>query len=146
FARFVRNYNPAQTGAGTMQRIAVGPDGEKTEYTEAVMKAYKEHNWAWSLEGLSLHSYTTAGWPPSYASENFDETAYATLVKSTLGMDDLIAKHSAIMDKYDPEKKVPLVVDEWGVWLKPNAGSDPGFLQQQNSMRDAIIAALNINI
>jgi len=146
FARFARNYNPAQTGAETMQRIAVGPDGGKPEYTEAVMKAYKDRTWAWSIEGLSLHSYTTNGWPPSYASENFDETAYAGLVKATLGMNDLIAKHSAIMDKYDPEKKVPLVVDEWGVWLKPNAGSDPGFLQQQNSLRDAIIASLNLNI
>ncbi len=146
FARYVRNYNPAQTGGETMQRIAVGPDGAKTEYTEAVMKAYRDHNWAWNIEGLSLHNYTTAGWPPSYASENFDETAYATLVKSTLAMEDLIKTHAAIMDKYDAEKKVPLVVDEWGVWLKPNAGSDPGFLQQQNSMRDAIIAALNLNI
>jgi alpha-N-arabinofuranosidase len=146
FARFARNYNPAQTGAETMQRIAVGPDGGKPEYTEAVMKAYKDKTWAWSIEGLSLHSYTTNGWPPTYASENFDEAAYAGLIKATLSMNDLIAQHSAIMDKYDPEKKVPLVVDEWGVWLKPNAGSDPGFLQQQNSLRDAIIASLNLNI
>jgi alpha-N-arabinofuranosidase len=129
-----------------MQRIAVGPDGDKPEYTEAVMKAYKDRTWAWGIEGLSLHSYTTNGWPPAYASENFDETAYATLVKATLKMEALVSTHSAIMDKYDPEKKVPLVVDEWGVWLKPNAGSDPGFLQQQNSLRDAVIAALNINI
>jgi alpha-N-arabinofuranosidase len=146
FARFARNYNPTQTGAETMQRIAVGPDGDKVEYTEAVMKAYKDRTWAWGIEGLSLHSYTTAGWPPTYASENFDEKAYASLVKATLNMESLVSKHSAIMDKYDPEKKVPLVVDEWGVWLKANAGSDPGFLQQQNSLRDAIIAALNINI
>lgn len=146
FAHFVRNYNPAQTGPATMQRIAVGPDSDKPEYTEAVMKAYKDRTWAWSIEGLSLHAYTTNGWPPSYASEGFDETAYASLVKATLKMDDLIAEHSAIMDKYDAEKKVPLIVDEWGVWLKPNAGSDPGFLQQQNSMRDAIIAAINLNI
>lgn len=146
FAHFVRNYNPAQTGPAAMQRIAVGPDSDKPEYTEAVMKAYKDRTWAWSIEGLSLHAYTTNGWPPSYASEGFDETAYASLVKATLKMDDLIAEHSAIMDKYDAEKKVPLIVDEWGVWLKPNAGSDPGFLQQQNSMRDAIIAAINLNI
>ena len=145
FARFVRNYNPAQTGAETMQRIAVGPDGAKTDYTEAVMQAQKDHNWAWNIEGLSLHSYTTAGWPPAYASENFDETAYATLVKAALNMEDLVKTHAAIMDKYDPEKKVPLVVDEWGVWLKPTAGTDPGFLQQQNSLRDAIIAAIHIN-
>ncbi|OJU18093.1 MULTISPECIES: alpha-L-arabinofuranosidase C-terminal domain-containing protein [unclassified Sphingomonas] len=146
FARFVRNYNPAQTGDETMRRIAVGPGDAKLDYTEAVMKAYKDHNWAWSIEGLSLHSYTTAGWPPSYASENFDEAAYASLIKSTWDMDKLILAHAAVMDKYDPEKKVPLVVDEWGVWLKPNAGTNPGFLQQQNSLRDAIIAALNLNI
>jgi len=58
----------------------------------------------------------------------------------------MLAKHGAIMDKYDPDKKVPLVVDEWGVWLAKTPGSPEGFLQQQNSMRDAIIAALNINI
>jgi alpha-N-arabinofuranosidase len=83
----------------------------------------------------------------AYSSTRFDETAYAKLLQETLGMDDLITKHAAIMDKYDPEKKVPLVVDEWGVWLETaNAGSHPGFLQQQNSLRDAIVAALNINI
>src|SRR6185503_11770578 len=67
-------------------------------------------------------------------------------VDATLAMNGMIAKHGAIMDKYDPEKKVPLVIDEWGVWLAPTPGSNPGFLQQQNSMRDAIIAALNLNI
>jgi len=146
YARFVRNYNPKQTGAEAMQRIAVGPNQADPTYTEAVMAAYKSHDWAWSLEGLSLHSYTTGGWPPSYSSNHFDETAYAKLLKETLGMDDLVAKHSAIMDKYDPEKKVPLVVDEWGVWLAPLEGTNPGFLAQQNSLRDAIVAALNLNI
>ena len=61
-------------------------------------------------------------------------------------MDGLISKHSAIMDKYDPEKKVALVVDEWGGWYAPLPGSNPGFLVQQNSLRDAILAALNLNI
>ncbi|MDR7114689.1 alpha-L-arabinofuranosidase C-terminal domain-containing protein [Caulobacter sp. BE254] len=146
YARFVRNYNPKQTGAEAMQRIAVGPNQGDTAYTEAVMAAQKSHDWAWNIEGLSLHSYTTGGWPPSYSSTRFDETAYAKLLQETLGMDDLIAKHAAIMDKYDPDKKVPLVVDEWGVWLAPLEGSTPGFLAQQNSLRDAIVAALNLNI
>jgi alpha-L-arabinofuranosidase len=146
YARFVRNYNPKQTGAEAMQRIAVGPNQGDPAYTEAVMAAQKGHDWAWNIEGLSLHSYTTGGWPPSYSSTKFDETAYAKLLKETLGMDDLITKHAAIMDKYDPEKKVPLVVDEWGVWLAPLEGTDPGFLVQQNSLRDAIVAALNLNI
>ena len=61
-------------------------------------------------------------------------------------MDGLINKYSAIMDKYDPQKKVALVVDEWGSWYAPLPGSNPGFLVQQNSMRDAILAALNLNI
>ena len=146
YARFVRNYNPKQTGADAMQRIAVGPDQGKPAYTEAVMAAQKGHDWAWNIEGLSLHSYTTGGWPPSYSSTKFDETAYARLLKDTLGMDGLITKHAAIMDKYDPEKKVTLAVDEWGVWLAPLEGTNPGFLVQQNSMRDALVAALNLNI
>jgi alpha-N-arabinofuranosidase len=58
----------------------------------------------------------------------------------------LINKHAAIMDKYDPDKKVALVVDEWGSWYAPLPGSNPGFLVQQNSLRDAILAALNLNI
>jgi alpha-N-arabinofuranosidase len=146
YARFVRNYNPKQTGAEAMQRIAVGPNQADPAYTEAVMASQKGHDWAWNIEGLSLHSYTTGGWPPSYSSTKFDETAYAKLVKETLGMDGLIAQHAAIMDKYDPEKKVPLVVDEWGVWLAPLENTNPGFLAQQNSLRDAIVAALNLNI
>src|SRR5204863_810119 len=99
FARFTHNYNAKQTGDEAMQRVAVGPDGDKTEYTEAVMKAYKERTWAWGIEGLSLHSYTTNGWPPAYASEHFDEKAYAGLIRATLNMDKLIRTHAAIMDK-----------------------------------------------
>ena len=70
----------------------------------------------------------------------------AEILKTTLEMDGLIAKHSAIMDKYDPQKKIALVVDEWGAWYAPLPGSNPGFLVQQNSLRDAVLAALNLNI
>jgi len=61
-------------------------------------------------------------------------------------MNDWIAKQSTIMDKYDPDKKIALFVDEWGIWTDPNPGSNPGFLQQQNTLRDAVLAALNLNI
>lgn len=77
---------------------------------------------------------------------NFGETEYCQFLKLTLAMNDLVSKHSAITDKYDPEKKVALVVDEWGAWYAPLHGSNPGFLVQQNSLRDAILAALNLNI
>jgi len=142
-ARFDRNFNPAQT----MQRVAVGPSGGDTEYTEAVMKAWSKKDWSWGFEGLSLHNYTTGGgWPPVHKATGFGENDYAVMLKDTLGMDDLIRKHAEIMDKYDPEKKVSLVVDEWGAWLAPTPGSNPGFLVQQNSQRDAVLAALNLNI
>lgn len=146
YARFARNLDPAQSGPLAMQRIAVGPDGAKQDYTEAVMKAWKDRVWSWSIEGLSLHSYTTGGWPPAYAATGFAEKDYATLVKETLGMEAMIANTTAIMDRYDPNKQVGLIVDEWGTWLAPTAGTNPGFLVQQNSLRDAVIAALNLDI
>lgn len=149
YSRFVRNFNPAQQDKQQMLKIAVGPGGSEsrwTEWTDAIMKAYQSHTWSWDMNGLSMHSYTVVKWPPSYASVGFGQTEYAQILKSTLEMNDLIAKHSAIMDKYDPQKKVALVVDEWGGWYAPLPGSTPGFLVQQNSLRDAILAALNLNI
>ncbi len=149
YSRFVRNYNPAQQDKNQMLKIAVGPGGGEprwTEWTEAIMKAYQHHTWSWDMNGLSMHSYTVVKWPPSYTSEGFGETEYAQILKSTLDMNDLINKHSAIMDKYDPEKNVALVIDEWGAWYAPLPGSHPGFLLQQNSLRDAVLAALNLNI
>ena len=143
YARYTRNYNAAHL----TQKIAVGPDTADTGYTEAVMKAWKERNWSWDIDGLSLHYYTVGGgWPPKFSATGFDEGGYAQLVKSTLRMNELLRIHGAIMDKYDPEKKIALAVDEWGAWLAPTPGTKEGFLEQQNSVRDAVIAALNINM
>jgi alpha-L-arabinofuranosidase len=150
YSRFVRNFNPAQQqDPNRMLKIAVGPGGDGprwTEWTEAVMKAWQGHSWSWDMDGLSMHNYTVVKWPPSYKSTGFGEAEYAQILKSTLEMDRLVATHSAIMDKYDPEKKIALVIDEWGAWYAPLPGSTPGFLAQQNSQRDAILAALNLNI
>jgi alpha-N-arabinofuranosidase len=149
YSRFVRNFNPAQQDKDQMLKIAVGPGGSEprwTEWTDTVMKAYQQHTWSWDINGLSMHSYTVGHWPPSYVSTGFGETEYAQILKFTLDMNDLVTKHSAIMDKYDPEKKVALVVDEWGGWYTPLPNTNPGFLAQQNSLRDAILAALNLNI
>jgi alpha-N-arabinofuranosidase len=149
YTRFVRNFNPAQQGKQQMLKIAVGPGGdgpEWTEWTEAIMKAYQNRHWSWDINGLSMHSYTVVRWPPAFASVGFGEAEYSQILKATLGMEDLINKHSAIMDKYDPQKRVALVVDEWGAWYAPLPGTNPGFLVQQNSLRDGILAALNLNI
>ena len=142
YARYTRNFNHAQP----MQRIAVGPDGTDTAYTEAVMNAWQHKVWSWDIEGLSLHSYTLGKWPPAYRATGFDEGAYATFLGEALRMEDIVRMQSAVMDKYDPDKKVALVIDEWGSWLAPTPGTNPDFLEQQNSQRDALVAALNLDI
>jgi alpha-N-arabinofuranosidase len=148
FSRFTRNYNPAQqSGAEAMKRIAVGWDSGNSDYTDAVMRAWKDKVWSWDIEGVSLHGYTIPNsWESKGPSVGFGEAEYAKGIKATLQMKDWIARQSAIMDKYDPDKKVGLYVDEWGIWADPNPGSNPGFLQQQNTLRDAVIAALNLDI
>jgi alpha-N-arabinofuranosidase len=148
YSRFVRNFNPAQQDKDQMLKIAVGPGGNEprfVDWTDTIMKAYQHHTWSWDIDGLSMHNYTV-NWQHKYASYGFGEKEYGEVLKDTLQMDDLVTKYSAIMDKYDPEKKVALVVDEWGAWYAPLPGSNPAFLVQQNSMRDAVLAALNLNI
>ena len=149
YTRFVRNFNPAQQGDNQMLKIAVGPGASEprfVEWTEAVMKAWKDRKWSWDFQGLSLHHYTVVRWDNKFASVGFGEPEYTQILKSTLEMEDLISKYSGIMDKYDPQKKIALVVDEWGSWYAPLPDTNPGFLVQQNSLRDAILAALNLNI
>ena len=171
FAHFIHNQNPAQADppldfskmiedlmAGRsfdslprnpngMMRVAVGPNTLDASYTEAVMKAWKARSPIyWSIEGLSLHHYTYGGLPMSEPATGFGEKQYVTMLKQTLSMDSIITMHSAIMDKYDPKKSVGLMVDEWGVWLKNDPGTEPLHLRQQNSLRDGIAAALNLNI
>jgi alpha-L-arabinofuranosidase len=141
YSHYVRNYDSTQT----LRRIAVGSDGANSDYTETIMKAWQSHVWSWDIDGVSLHYYTVGKWPPSYKATGFGEGEYTALLKETLRLEDLVRSQSALMDKYDPQKKLSLVVDEWGSWLAPTPGSNPGFLEQQNSERDAVIAALGLD-
>jgi alpha-N-arabinofuranosidase len=149
YARFTRNYNPAQQDSDKMLRIATGPGGSEPrfiDWTDTVMKSWQGRQWSWDMEGLSLHNYTVVRFPAAYKSTGFGEREYAEIVKATLDMEGHVSTHSAIMDRYDPEKKIPLVVDEWGAWYVQDPGTTPGFLRQQNSIRDAVLASLNLNI
>jgi alpha-N-arabinofuranosidase len=123
YARFVGNLNPAQTGPNQMLKIAVGPGIPETDWNTV-----------------------PNGWPPSTPSTDFDVADYGKSLKSTLFMEEFLRKQETVMDKYDPQKKVALVVDEWGAWHAPLPGSNKDFLVQQNSLRDAILASLNLNI
>jgi len=147
YSHFARNDNPAQQGEHQMLKIAVGPGTPETEWTETIMKAWQHHDWSWNIDGLSLHWYTVPnGWPPSTPSTGFGAAEYGKSLKSTLFMNDLLRKQESVMDKYDPQKKVALVVDEWGAWHAPLPGTNKDFLVQQNSLRDAILGSLNLNI
>ena len=137
---FVKNYVRDQR----IQRIACGANGDNYEWTEVLMK-----NAGRNMNGLALHYYTlpSGSWRGSKGSAtNFAEAEYHATLVQTLKMEELIKKHGAIMDKYDPEKKVGMVVDEWGIWTDVEPGTNPGFLYQQNSLRDAILAAINLHL
>lgn len=171
FAHFVHNYNPEQaapkidfsaiakdlmsgkpmdslpTGPNSMKRIAAGPNSSDPSYTEVIMKAWKTRSPIyWDIEGISLHQYTWGSLPFNEPGKDFGEKEYATVLMQTTWMERTVKKHKEIMDKYDPKKHVALVVDEWGVWLKPKPGTEQMFLQQDNSLRDGMAAAMNINI
>jgi alpha-L-arabinofuranosidase len=151
FARFARNYNPAQQGEGgrRMERVAVGPGGGEprfVEWTRTIMRSWEGRQWSWDMEALSLHFYSVVRWPPAHVSVGFGESDYAEILAKTLEMNDLIRTHGAIMDTHDPDKRITLAVDEWGAWYAQLPGTTEGFLRQQNSVRDAILAALNLNI
>jgi hypothetical protein len=104
---------------------------------------------AWQqMNGLSLHFYTlpTGDWGRKGSATQFGEAEWHATLARTLRMDEIIRNQSAIMDKYDQQKRVGLIVDEWGTWYDPEPGRDLGALYQQNSIRDAIVAAVNLNI
>lgn len=138
YAVYARNYPGAQ-----LKKIASGPNADDYNWTEVMMKNVGQDMW-----GLSLHYYTvpTGNWGHKGSATKFDEKEYFGTMVNCLKMEELVNKHSAIMDKYDPDKHVALVVDEWGIWTDVEPGTNPGFLYQQNSLRDALLAATTLNI
>ena len=100
------------------------------------------------MDGLSLHYYTfaTDSLADKGSATKFSEEVYYKTLKNTFYMEKLIENHSAIMDSYDAEKKIGLIIDEWGAWYNVEDGTVPGFLYQQNTMRDAMVAAINLNL
>jgi alpha-N-arabinofuranosidase len=100
------------------------------------------------MSGISLHYYTlpTGDWSKKGSATVFTEKDWFNTLRRTLRMEELVAKHSAVMDKYDPTNRVGLVVDEWGAWYDVEPGTNPGFLYQQSTLRDALVAGVNLNI
>eukprot|EP01035_Chromulina_nebulosa_P045778 gene45778-61985_t len=123
-------------------RVASGASSDDYKWTETLMKGIPGS----MVEGVALHHYSVIDWAKKGPATGFDEQQYFTIMDRALLMDSLIIRHSAIMDTYDPKKKIALVVDEWGGWYDVEPGTNPGFLYQQNTMRDAMIAGVTLNI
>jgi alpha-N-arabinofuranosidase len=137
YQTYLRNY-----GENKLYKIACGACDFNYDWTETLMKQAGK-----LMHGLSLHYYTIMGtWQNKGSATEFDKAAFNLTVKKALKMDELIAAHARIMDRYDPENKVGMIVDEWGTWWDVEPGTNPGFLYQQNTMRDAVVAALTLNI
>jgi alpha-N-arabinofuranosidase len=143
YSFFLKNY-----GGNTLCKISSGGLQDDYNWTETIMKKWKgTDGWLQGyLGGYSLHYYTVPDWNKKGSATDFAENEWFATLSSTLKMDDLVTKHSAIMDKYDAQKRIGLVVDEWGDWFDVEAGTNPGFLYQQNTLRDAVVAAVNLNI
>lgn len=138
YSTFMTDYNPKKP----LFKIASGANSADYHWTETLMNNIPTN----MVNGIALHHYAVIEWNKKGSDQHFTESEYFKTMKSALFMDTLIRNHSAIMDKYDPSKRVALVVDEWGGWYDVAPGTNPGFLYQQNTMRDAMIAATTLNI
>lgn len=139
FQCYARNYS-----GNNLRKIACGPNVDDYKWMETCMKNIPSS----MMWGISLHYYTlaTGDWGKKGSATGFDEKEYFGAMKRALHMEELLQKHTAIMDRYDPQRRVALAVDEWGIWTDVEPGTNPEFLYQQNSMRDALIAASTLNI
>lgn len=135
YATYVRNF-----GENRVFKIACGPNRADYHWTEVLMEQCARR-----MNGLALHYYCGTG-QKSRSATQFTEVDWFHQLKNALVMDELITKHAEIMDRFDPDKKVALMVDEWGAWHAVEPGSNPGFLYQQNSLRDALVAGVTLNI
>jgi len=138
YATFISDWE----NRGGLMRIASGASDADYNWTETLMKNIPLD----MLGGVAMHHYSLLDWNKKGPAVEFSENQYFQIMKQALLMDELVTKHAAIMDKYDPKQKIALVVDEWGGWYDVEKGANPGFLYQQNTIRDAMIAGVTLNI
>lgn len=146
YANIYRNYSSYIKGKD-FQKVICGPSGDDTFWMETILKGIddKKH----LAQGVSMHHYTlpTGSWSGSKGSStDFGEKMWFATLKNTLVVEDYINQHLSLLNKYDPEHKIKLIVDEWGTWYDKLPGTKDGFLQQQNTVRDALVAGVNLNI
>jgi alpha-N-arabinofuranosidase len=126
-----------------LRKIASGGTASNTNWTEVLMREAGQR-----MDAISVHYYTlpSGKWDKKGSATRFDEAEWIATLARTLRMDAILTNHSKIMDQYDPQKRVALLVDEWGTWYDVEPGTEVGFLYQQNTLRDALVAAINLNV
>lgn len=149
YQTYVRDYDKEKH----IQKICCGPNDDNYYWTKEVLNACFDHSPEHEhgfMDGLSLHYYTLpemdGDWNYKGSATKFTEEIFYKTLKRSYYMDEIIRQHSAIMDQYDKEKKIGMIVDEWGIWADVEPGTNPGFLYQQNTMRDALVAGMHLNI
>jgi alpha-N-arabinofuranosidase len=136
YATYVRSF-----GGEPVYRIACGPNSGNYHWTDVLMREAGN-----MMSGLSLHYYTRVGAAPDRGpATGFGEAEWFATMNRAFVIEELLNRHSTIMDRYDPNRHVSLIVDEWGTWFEVEPGTNPGFLYQQNSLRDALVAAIHLN-
>jgi alpha-L-arabinofuranosidase len=138
YATFMTDWS----NSSKLYRIASGASDNEYAWTETLMKNIP-HN---MVSGVALHHYSVISWNDKGHAVNFNESQYFKTMEEAWKMEEYVTRHSTIMDKYDPNKKVALIVDEWGGWYNEEDNKKSGVLYQQNTMRDAMIAGITLNI
>ncbi len=146
YQTYVRDYNSDRH----IFKIACGPNVDDYSWMDGVLKTCFRnapdflHGF---MDGISLHYYThPEGWEVKGSATDFDDKVWYKTLSKTMYIEELIERHAAILDRYDHGKKIGLIVDEWGTWFTVEPGTNPGFLYQQNTIRDALVAGINLNI
>lgn len=149
YQTYIRNYD----GNKPIFKICGGANADDYEWTSKVLETCFDHTEKKAhghMDGYSLHYYTWPeledDWNKKGSATDFTEEVFYQTLRKSYYMEELVTKHSAIMDQYDPDKQIGLIVDEWGIWTDVEPGTNPGFLYQQNTMRDALVAGMNLNI
>ncbi len=146
YSTYIRDH-----GGNRVYKIAAGANSDDYAWTETLMKALECSNCGGQLQkhfqAVSMHYYTMSGpWEDKGDATRFTEDEWYTTLRRARHMEELVRRHSAVMDVYDPKRKVGLVVDEWGTWWNVEEGTNPGFLYQQNTLRDALVASVHFDI
>ena len=121
--------------------IASGASDYDYNWTDVILKNRKG-----KMDGISLHYYSVDNWGNKGSATDFTKDDWYWVLGKSTEVEEVIKNHIALMDKYDPRKRIALCLDEWGTWWNVEPGTNPGHLFQQSTMRDAMVASTTLDI